>query len=119
MRILLLLCTLLLAAPVAAKERGTTRALVCDTEAQVRRVVELGYTYAAVAQVNAEVRNDTACTVTNFYAADHRPLADARAGVRSFKIFEVLVIGLPTPSGFQLLPRPVVWYAALFAGHDI
>ena len=94
--------------------------LVCDTQAQVERYVQLfrGDPVAAANAVNAEVGREEACafgTVAFVRGAEVARLQDNED--KPVKVAEILVIGIGTWDGMMKID-PVRWYT-LFPSNDI
>jgi hypothetical protein len=83
---------------------------VCASAAQVKRFVELGADGAAVAKVNLEAGSPDMCVVTTaaFVATDE--VAQVRRGDATYVILRLMVFGLGSGGGVNLLAGDVVWY---------
>jgi hypothetical protein len=100
-------------AQTADYEVGTS--LVCDTQTEVKRFVDVftGDAESAIAAVNSEEHNPTACGLVNAAYVKGPRIEMARRGASAFEIVRVLVVGINTPAGIQAVPPAV--YFSLFA----
>jgi hypothetical protein len=89
--------------PACAHETEVGAALVCDTQKQVERFVQLFETdlAAALTTVNSEENNPTACTMTDIVYVQGRQLGMARSAVHTFKVIPIIVIGENSPTGYR------------------
>jgi hypothetical protein len=92
-------------------EQGT--ALLCDTQRQVERYVELfnGKERSAINAVNAEEQNPTACVFETVAFMRGPELGTARNKEGAFQIVRILVVGVNTPSGLRFT-RPSAYFSA-------
>jgi hypothetical protein len=94
-------------------EVGTS--IICDTQTQVERFVALlsGDTQAAIDAVNAEEQNPTACALVDVAYVRGAEIGMARNGDSAFEIVRILVVGIDTAAGIQVV-RPSAYFS-LFA----
>jgi hypothetical protein len=95
--------SVLACASAHAYEVETGAVMLCDTQKQVERFVQLfdGNRDAAMNAVNAEESNPTACAVVNVAYVQGDALGTARTRSDAFRVVPVLVVGMQTPAGFQ------------------
>lgn len=112
----LVLVAFLLSFPAAGKaqEAQIGTGLVCDTARQVERFVSLLKDNArdALAAVNSEAGDPDACVVGTIVFVAGKGGAQIPHENGPFKVVEVLVLGLGTPSGLRQI-QPVVWYTVI------
>jgi hypothetical protein len=91
-------------------EVGTN--IICDTQTQVERFVALlsGDTQAAIAAVNAEEQNPTACALVDVAYLRGAEIGVARNGDSAFEIVRILVVGIDTAAGVQAV-RPSAYFS--------
>jgi len=91
----------ILALPLRAQDVQVGTALVCDTRQQVERFVALydGDFDAAVRTVNAEVQDPSACAMASMTYLVSPPLATERHKDVTFKIVQIIVVGVITKDG--------------------
>jgi hypothetical protein len=89
--------------PARAYEIETGSALVCDTQKQVERFVQLFERdlEAAITTVNSEENNPTACAMTDIVYVQGRQLGMARSAAHTFKIIPIMVIAENSPTGYR------------------
>jgi hypothetical protein len=89
--------------PACAHETQIGAALVCDTQKQVERFVQLFETdlAAALTTVNSEENNPTACAITDIVYVQGRQLETARSVAHTFKIIPIIVFGENSPTGYR------------------
>jgi hypothetical protein len=89
--------------PACAHETQIGAALICDTQKQVERFVQLFETdlAAALTTVNSEENNPTACAITDIVYVQGRELEMARSAAHTFKIIPIIVIGENSPTGYR------------------
>jgi plastocyanin len=77
--------------------------VICDTQKQAERLAMLldGDEHTAVAMVNAEERDPSACAVETVAFVRGASLATARSRADAFAMVEILVVGVDLGSGFQ------------------
>jgi hypothetical protein len=91
-------------------EVGTS--LICDTQTQVERFVALfsGDTQAAIDAVNAEEKNPTACALVGVAYLRGAEIGMARNGDSAFEIVRILVVGIDTAAGIQVV-QPSAYFS--------
>ena len=101
--------SLLISLPAQAYEVETGPVMLCDTQKQAERFVELfdGNQEAALGAVNAEEQNPRACAIIEAAYVQGDPLAVARTGSHAFRITPVAVVAMKTAGGFQQVPPSV------------
>lgn len=99
----LTLLFLLTCVPARAYEVEIGSALVCDTQEQVERFVQIfnDNLEAAINIVNTEENNPTACAMVDIAYVQGRQLGTARSTSHTFNIIPIVVVGTNTPSGYQ------------------
>ena len=109
----LALLSLIVFGPAHAQEYEHGTALLCDTQRQVERYVELfnGKEQSAINTVNAEEQNPTACVFETVAFMRGRELGTARNKESAFQIVRILVVGVETPSGLRST-RPSAYFSA-------
>jgi hypothetical protein len=77
--------------------------VICDTQKQAERLAMLldGNEHTAIAMVNAEERNPSACAVETVAFVRGASFATARSRADTFAVVEILVVGADLGSGFQ------------------
>src|SRR5262245_9695054 len=95
--------SLLLSLPAQAYEVETGPVMLCDTQKQAERVVQLfdGNQETAISAVNAEERNPNACAMAEVAYVQGDALGIVRTGEHAFRIMPVAVVAMKTPAGFQ------------------
>jgi plastocyanin len=80
--------------------------VVCETQKQAERLAVLldGNEHTAIAMVNAEERDPSACAVETVAFVRGASLATARSRADTFAVVEILVVGVDHGSGFQSIP---------------
>jgi hypothetical protein len=93
----------LMSLPAQAYEVETGPVMLCDTQQQAERFVQLfdGNQEAALGAVNAEERNPRACAIIEVAYVQGDPLGIARTDSHAFRITPVAVVAMKTPAGFQ------------------
>ena len=96
----LALLSLIIFSPARAQEYEPGTALLCDTQRQVERYVELfnGKEQSAINAVNEEEQNPTACAFQTVSFMRGPELGTARNKESAFQIVRILVVGVETPS---------------------
>jgi hypothetical protein len=91
------------AVPAQAYDVETGSIMICDTQQQIERYVQLfdGNRDAAIKAVNTEVSNPTACAMTNVAYVKGEEIGMARSATDGYKV--------NTGGGFQLV-QPTVFY---------
>ena len=109
----LALLSLIIFSPARAQEYEHGAALLCDTQRQVERYVELfnGKEQSAINTVNTEEQNPAACVLETVAFMRGRELGTARNKESAFQIVRILVVGVETPSGLRSIP-PAAYFSA-------
>ena len=109
----LALLSLIIFSPARAQEYEHGTALLCDTQRQVERYVELfnGKEQSAINAVNEEEKNPTACAFQTVAFMRGPDLGTARNKESAFQIVRILVVGVETPSGLRST-RPSAYFSA-------
>jgi hypothetical protein len=103
--------SLLAAVPAQAYEVETGSIMICDTQQQIERYVQLfdGNREAAIKAVNTEASNPTACAMTDVAYVRGETIGMARSATDGYKVIQVAVVAVKTGAGFQLV-QPSVFY---------
>jgi hypothetical protein len=109
----LALFPLIIFSPARAQEYEHGTALLCDTQRQVERYVELfnGKEQSAINAVNAEEQNPTACALETVAFMRGPDFETARNKESAFQIVRILVVAVETPSGLRST-RPSAYFSA-------
>jgi hypothetical protein len=109
----LALLSLIIFSPARAQEYEHGTALLCDTQRQVERYVELfnGKEQSAINAVNEEEKNPTACAFQTVAFMRGPELGTARNKESAFQIVRILVVGVETPSGLRST-QPSAYFSA-------
>jgi hypothetical protein len=102
--------------PARAYEVEIGSVLVCDTQKQVERFVQIfdQNLEAAISVVNTEENNPTACAMVDIAYVQGRQLGMARSASHTFKIIPVVVVATNTPSGYRPVePTPSLMLAEI------
>jgi plastocyanin len=77
--------------------------VICDTQKQAERLAMLldGNEHTAIAMVNAEERDPSACAVETVAFVRGASLGTTRSRADTFAVVEILVVGADLGSGFQ------------------
>ena len=107
------LLPLIIFSPARAQEYEHRTALLCDTQKEVERYVELfnGKEQSAINTVNEEEQNPTACVLETVAFMRGGELGTARNKEGAFQIVRILVVGVETPSGLRST-RPSAYFSA-------
>ena len=98
----LALLFLALTAPARARDIEYDTAAICDTQKQAERLALIdGDEHTAIAMVNAEERNPSACAVETVAFVRGASLATRRTNAKAFAVLEILVVGADLGNGFQ------------------
>jgi hypothetical protein len=99
----LLLLLLVLGKPAQSYEVETGPVLICDTQEQVERFIQIyeGDQELAINTVNLEQHDASACAVVNAAYVLGPQLGVARGQSQAFEITGIAVIGLTTPEGYR------------------
>lgn len=106
---------LFVALPAQAQTGKTTPVLVCDTQAQAERYVEL-WGQGVIdprGTVNREHKNPAACigTMLDYYTQRIVAFLQNSAGV--FRITQIVVLGVETTAGYRPVQTPSILYKVL------
>ena len=103
--------SLLAAVPAQAYDVETGSIMICDTQQQIERYVQLfdGNREAAIKAVNTEASNPSACAMTNVAYVKGEEIGMARSATDGYKVIQVAVVAVNTPGGYQLV-QPTVFY---------
>ena len=109
----LALLPLIIFSPARAQEYEHGTALLCATQRQVERYVELfnGKEQSAINAINAEEQNPTACAFESVTFMRGPDLGTARNKESAFQIVRILVVAVETPSGLRST-RPNAYFSA-------
>jgi hypothetical protein len=99
------------AVPAHAYDVETGSIMICDTQQQIERYVQLfdGNREAAIKAVNTEVSNPSACAMTNVAYVKGEEIGMARSATDGYKVIRVAVVAVNTAGGYQLV-QPTVFY---------
>jgi hypothetical protein len=108
----LAMLSLLLCAPSHAYDVEAGAVLICDTQEQVERFVQLfdGSQELAVDAVNSEESNPNACALVNARYVTGPQLVVARNKSHAFEITPVVIIGMATPNGYRPV-KPTLFFS--------
>lgn len=103
-RLLLVAIAVTFPVAVVAQDVEVGTGLICDTQAQVERFVSdfNGNPDAAITAINGESPN--ACGVVSVAFVRGQEVSTVRNAQGTFKVTEILVVGVVTPMGFQAVP---------------
>ena len=103
--------SLLMSMAAQAYEVETGPVVLCDTQKQAERFVQLfnDNQEAAIGAVNAEEGNPSACAIIEVAYVEGDPLGIERTISHAFRITPVAVVAMKTPTGFQQV-APVVFF---------
>ena len=95
--------SLLMCLPAQARDVETGPVMICDTQQQVERYVQLfnGNREQAIRAVNAEANNPNACAMVDAAYVRGPSLGMARTMSHAFEIIPVAVVGVNTPGGIR------------------
>jgi len=95
--------SLLMCLPAHAYEIETGAMMICDTQKQVERYVQLfdGNQQVAIRAVNAEEKDPNACALVDVAYVQGPELAMARSRSHTFKIIPIAVFAVNTPGGYR------------------
>jgi hypothetical protein len=85
--------------------------MLCDTQKQIERYVQLfdGNRDDAIKAVNTEESNPTACAMTNVAYVQGETVAVARSASDGYKVMQIAVVAVNAGPGYQLI-KPSVFY---------
>jgi len=104
--------SLLTCTPAHAYEVEVGSVLICDTQEQVARFVQLfdGNRQFAINAVNVEEHNPNACAVIDATYVAGPQIGVARNSSHAFEITPVVVIGTATPRGYRPV-KPTLYFS--------
>ena len=87
--------------PAHAYEIETGAVMICDTQKQVERYVQVfdGNPRAAIHLVNTEENDPNACALANVTYVKGPDVGMARSSAHAFRIVPIAVVGVNTSSG--------------------
>jgi len=87
--------------PAQAYETETGAVMICDTQKQVERYVQIfdGNPRAAIRAVNTEENNPNACALVDVSYVQGPDVSMARSSSHAFRIVPIAVVGVSTSSG--------------------
>jgi hypothetical protein len=87
--------------PLHAYETETGAIMICDTQKQVERYVQVfdGNPRAAIRAVNTEENDPNACTLANVSYVQGPDVGMARSSSYAFRIVTIAVVGVNASSG--------------------
>jgi hypothetical protein len=87
--------------PAHAYETETGAVMICDTQKQVERYVQVfeGNPRAAIRAVNAEESDPNACALADVTYVQGPDVGMARSSSHAFRIVPIAVVGVNTSSG--------------------
>lgn len=90
-------------------ENGAT--LICDTQNQVERFVQLfdGNPEEALDAVNAEEQNRNACAIVDISYVQGSEVGMARSKSHAFQIVPIVVTGMGSPAGYRPV-KPALFF---------
>jgi len=88
--------------PAQAYESENGAVMICDTQKQVERYVQVfhGNAQAAIRAVNTEENDPNACALTNVSYVRGPEAGIARSSSHAFQIVPIVVVGVNTSNGF-------------------
>jgi len=87
--------------PARAHDIEYDTGAICDTQNQAQRLAMLLDDEHAIAMVNAEEGNPSACAVETVAFVRGASLATVRSKAEAFAVVEILVVGVDLESGFR------------------
>jgi hypothetical protein len=108
------LFSLLMCFPAHAYAIESGSVVVCDTQEQVERFVQLfdGDQQLAINAVNSEEHNPSACAVINVAYVSGTALGVARSRSYAFEITPIVVVGTTTQRGYRQV-KPALFFTAV------
>jgi len=87
--------------PAQAYETETGAVMICDTQKQVERYVQVfdGNPRAAIRAVNTEENDPNACALVDVSYVQGPDVSMARSSSHAFRIVPIAVVGVSTSSG--------------------
>jgi hypothetical protein len=110
----LAMLSLIVCLPARAYETQTGAVLICDTQRQVERYVQLfdGSQHDAILAVNAEENDSNACALVDVSFVQGPDVGMARSTSRAFRIVPIAVVGMNTSRGYGLI-KPVLFFTVI------
>jgi hypothetical protein len=95
--------SLSLCLPAHAYEVQTGNILICDTQSQVQRFANVfdGNAQVAIAAVNSEEKDPSACAMIEASYVPGPALGMARSSSHAFRIVPIAVVGINTANGYR------------------
>jgi hypothetical protein len=100
--------------PAHAYDNENGAVMICDTQKQVERYVQIfdGNARAAILAVNTEENDPNACALTDISYVRGPEIGIARSSSHAFRIVPIVVIGVNTSNGFALV-RPALFFTPI------
>jgi hypothetical protein len=97
--------------PAHAYETETGAVMICDTQKQVERYVQVfdGNPRAAIRAVNTEENDPNACALTDVSYVQGPDAGMARSSSHAFRIVPIVVFGVNTSSGYAPV-KPALFF---------
>ena len=110
----LAMLSLIVCLPAHAYETETGAVMICDTQKQVERYVQLfdGSADEAIRAVNAEENNPNACAFVDVSYVQGPDAGMARSTSRAFRIVPIVVVGANTSRGYGPV-KPVLFFTPI------
>jgi hypothetical protein len=101
----------LLATSAHAYDVETGSIMLCDTQKQIERYVQIfdGNQDDAIQAVNTEESNPTACAMTNVAYVQGETVGVARTASDGYKVVQIAVVAVNAGPSYQLI-KPSVFY---------
>ena|SRR5262245_2820795 len=108
----LAMLSFLICLPARAYEVETGSVLICDTQQQVERFVQLfdGNHQLAITAVNTEERDPNACVMADVAYVKGPQVGVARSKSHAFEITPVVVVGTTAPRGYRPV-KPALFFS--------
>jgi len=100
--------------PAHAYENENGAVMICDTQKQVERYVQIfdGNARAAISAINTEENDPNACTLTDISYVRGPEVGIARSSSHAFQIVPIVVVGVNTSNGFTLV-KPALFFTPI------
>ena len=97
--------------PAHAYETETGAVMICDTQKQVERYVQVfdGNPRAAIRAVNTEENDPNACALTDVSYVQAPDVGMARSSLHAFRIVPIVVIGVSRSTGYAPV-KPALFF---------
>jgi hypothetical protein len=97
--------------PAHAYETETGAVMICDTQKQVERYVQVfdGNPRAAIRAVNTEENDPNACALADVTYVQGPDVGTARSNSHAFRIVPIVVVGVSRSSGYAPI-RPALFF---------